>query len=283
MNIKYLLLFPPNLTYHLLAQLNYEKEWGPASIFSKKYIDEIRKFNPDLLIKTKEKKYLKKKFKKYFVFITFNCLRPWYKKTGDLIEDFSDKNVIKKKINNKSDHSLEETLLTLNLFNEILKEKETLYLKFWNKRKKTFDKHISTFLKYNKRIIKDYFNYLKKEINQEINIPNNYFIFFIESLQEKGRGLHGACAVGIPTNKEELKEYTRTILHEITHRFSNPLLEKFGFPIKIKPGNNKNHIRKEQFAEYILNKYLNKTDKEMAKNYTYSLITDELIKGLIKK
>jgi len=278
MNIKYLLLFSPNLAYHILAQINYSKEWGPASVFSEKYINELKKNDYRLLISDEQSKQLKNKLNKYFAFLTFNCLRPWYKSIDDLIKDLSDEEILIKKIKNDSDFSIKEVKSVLNIFFEAMRAKEKNYLKFWKKENKLFKKQINIFSRFNKKIIKDYFDYLKKEVNPSIEIPKNYFIFLIKSLNTKGRGLKGACATGIPENESEIKEYTRTVLHEITHYFSDPLLKKAGFTINIQPGNNDGHLRKEQFVEYILNNYLVKNYKTLSRKYTYSLITDELIK-----
>lgn len=275
MEIKYLLLFPVNFAYHILAQLNYEKEWGPASLYSKEYIKEIGDYK-ELALSNEKKITLENNLSKYFSLLSFSVLRPWYDDFNKLISDFSDSEFINKKVEKNPAYSYEELANTLKIFCDILIKEKDSYSKFWEENENDFLKKTEHLKEYTDKIIKKYFFYLKERLNPSIEIKNNYYVFVINSLRKNGRGLEGGCAIGLPKNKEAIKESTRTTLHEITHTFSDNLLKNMGFDIYSKPGENQDHLRKEQFVEYILNDYLFKNNPEIAKKYEYNLITEKI-------
>lgn len=280
MTIKYILSFPTSLIYHVFAQIDFKKEWGPASLFCLPYIELIKKYNKNLLIAEKNKNDLKNILKNYFVAITFMCLRPEYKDYDTMIKDLSDNKLLKEQIEHycllnlpyKDTKNAFEYLVNLL---ENLKEKYCIY---WSENKNSFNKKKESLRNVHSNIFSNYCQYLHNKINPAIHIKNEYLVFTVPSLFTYGRGIKNGCAIGIPYHKNQLKEIIPISMHEVTHSFTNPLLvHKTGINPMNNP-TNESHQIKEQLAEYVTQEYLKRHCPELARKMTisYPLLTDKI-------
>lgn len=284
MNIKYILSFPACLIYHIFSQIDFQKEWGAASVFCLPYIELLKKHNKNLLIIKENKSEIKNILKNYFTAVTFMCLRPQYKNYNTLIRDFSDNIFLKEQMEHYclSNLPFKNTKNAFKYLISLLGNLKGEYLVYWNENKKSFNEKVESFKKQHLNIFLNYYQYLHNKINTAIPTKDEYLVFMTPSLFTYGRGIKNGCAIGIPYNKEQLKEIIPVSMHEITHSFTNPLLiNKAGINPLNNP-TNKNHQIKEHLAEYVTQRYLKQYYPELARKkiISYPLLTEEIKRTL---
>lgn len=179
MKINYILSFPISLVYHIFAQIDFSKEWGPASIFNHNYLKNI---DNNLILEEDKKKKFKNNINDFFGLVCFVVLCPYYINFNQLKNDFSDKNFIKEKIKNYPNLDFKKARKGFRSLIEIAEENKKSYLDLWNKNIDEFKNKLLMLKNYHQKILNNYLIFLNNQINPSIKLKDHYFIFVIPSL-----------------------------------------------------------------------------------------------------
>lgn len=247
--IDYKITEASNFIYHILAQLDAKKEWGPANLYNKKYVNSLN-------LPTKFPLQIKKILIKIYSPFSFYPFNIKFNKSSDLINDLKNTNEINWLLNFFNEKSINQT--EKNHLSDFLSEENNIYQKeIWLKKQTIFKKERKLFIKIENDLINKYLEFLD-QINPKSKLPNEIIIYLIDALDTRGRGLNYGCATGLPKNDIEAKENLFKAMHELTHQYTDDLLKKLGYSIKVKPTDNKNHTRKEDAVNYVLKYFLDK-------------------------
>lgn len=261
--ISYLITETSSFIYHILAQIDAQKEWGAANLFNEAYKSSLKQ-------KSVFQKHEEELLVKVYGPLSFFCLDTKYQKIEELLSDILNHKTFNKLLSyfNEKELNAEEIRLLCN----VLSREQKKYQVVWEEKQQNYFQRVEIFEKISDEPIKKYLDFLDN-LRLGKKMPDKIAIYLIDALGKKGRGLWYGCAVGLPNNTTEAKDNTIQAMHELTHNYTDYLLESYHYPIAVKPTDIKNHLRKEYVVDYFLQLYLNK-NQVFKKTYNFQVDLD---------